>query len=113
MKTIIYISVLSFIFVFASNIKEANVKNGKTVYNKVCFACHKDGVAGAAAISNKKRWQENAEKGADTMLKNVKKGVINGKYGSMPPQGSCLDCSEQDLYDAIMYMIKESGAKLK
>jgi cytochrome c5 len=104
---------MSFVLLLAANVKKADVNNGKAVYNKICFACHKDGVAGAAALSNKKRWQENADKGDQSLLKTVKAGVVNGKYGTMPPKGSCMDCTDQDLYDAIHYMIKESGVKLK
>ncbi len=112
-KVIFGTILLSFVVLFAAGLKNANLNNGKTVYNKICFACHKDGVAGAAAISNKERWQENAEKGMETMVKNVKAGVINGKYGTMPPKGACMDCTDQDIYDSIHYMMKESGVKVK
>ncbi len=70
-------------------------------------------MAGAAALSNKKRWQEMVDKGIDTMVKNVKAGIINGKYGTAPAKGACMDCSDQDLYDSTYYMVKESGVKLK
>ncbi len=112
-KVIFGTILLSFVVLFAAGLKNANLNNGKTVYNKICFACHKDGVAGAAALSNKKRWQEMADKGMDTIVKNVTAGVINGKYGTAPPKGGCMDCSDQDIYDATHYMMKESGAKPK
>ncbi|HED10934.1 MAG TPA: cytochrome c5 family protein [Caldithrix abyssi] len=98
---------------FAGTPSKAELNNGKTVFNKICFACHKDGVAGAAAITNKKRWQENADKGIKKLVSSVKSGVTNGKYGTMPPKGGCMDCSEKDIHDAILFMINESGAKLK
>ena len=105
-----------FLFVltaFAGNPTKKELENGKRTYDKICFACHKDGVAGAAAITNKKRWQENADKGLNTLLKHIKAGIVNGKYGTMPARGGCTDCTDQDLHDAILYMIHESGAHLK
>ncbi len=112
-KFVLFAFVIAFTYLFAGNFKKANISNGKSVYNKVCFACHKDGVAGAAALTNKKRWQEMADKGAEKLTQSVITGVINGKYGTMPPKGACNDCSDQDIYDGIHYMIKESGTKLK
>ncbi len=109
---------LVFVFIatallFAGTPTKAQLDNGKAVFNKICFACHRDGVAGAAAITNKKRWQENADKGLSTLVHSVKNGVTNGKYGTMPPKGGCMDCKDEDFRDAILYMIHESGATLK
>ena len=87
----------------------ANIENGTAVYNKVCIACHMTGVAGAAALTDKPRWDEMAAKGMKTLHASVINGVTDGKYGVMPPKGSCADCSDQDLYDAIGYMLKEAG----
>ena len=83
--------------------------NGEKTYNKVCIACHLTGVAGAAALSNKPRWQANADKGMAVLHQSVINGVPNGKYGVMPPRGTCTDCSDKDLYDGIGYMIREAG----
>ncbi|RLD31673.1 MAG: hypothetical protein DRI72_08535, partial [Bacteroidetes bacterium] len=38
----------------------ANLDNGKVVYDKACIACHWKGVAGAAALTDKPRWEEIA-----------------------------------------------------
>ncbi|RMH62106.1 MAG: cytochrome c5 family protein [Calditrichaeota bacterium] len=114
MKTrFIVLAVFSFILLSAGTPGKETLKNGEKVFNKICFACHKDGVAGAAAITNKKRWQENADKGLENLMTNIKKGIVNGKYGTMPPRGGCTDCTDEDLKDAILYMIHESGARLK
>ncbi len=34
-----------------------------------------------------------------------------GKYGVMPEKGTCMDCTEQDLYDAISYMMDKAGVE--
>jgi len=41
---------------------KANLENGKVIYNKSCIACHMTGVAGAAALTNKARWDVIATK---------------------------------------------------
>lgn len=90
----------------------ANLENGKTVYNKVCIACHMTGVAGAPALKDKDRWTEIAAKG----MKQLHHDAINGftgKFGVMPARGSCTDCSDQDLYDAVAYMLNKAGVSAK
>jgi len=90
----------------------ANIDNGKTVYNKVCIACHMTGVAGAPALKDKTRWEEIAAKGMKQLHEDAIKG-FTGKHGVMPPRGSCPDCSDQDLYDAVAYMLKTAGVEAK
>ena len=91
----------------------ADIENGKVVYNKVCIACHMTGVAGAAALDDKPRWEEMAAKGMKTLHASVVNGVTDGKYGVMPAKGSCPDCSDQDLYDGVGYMLSEAGVTAK
>ncbi len=90
----------------------ANIENGKKVYNKVCVACHMTGVAGAPALKDKKRWEEIAQKDMKTLHNDAING-FTGKHGVMPPKGTCTDCSDQDLYDAVAYMLKTAGVSAK
>jgi cytochrome c5 len=90
----------------------ANIENGKKVYNKVCVACHMTGVAGAPALKDKKRWEEIAQKSMKTLHNDAING-FTGKHGVMPPKGTCTDCSDQDLYDAVAYMLKTAGVSAK
>ncbi len=90
----------------------ANIENGKKVYNKVCVACHMTGVAGAPALKDKERWTEIAQKDMKTLHEDAING-FTGKHGVMPPKGTCTDCSEQDLYDAVAYMLKTAGVTAK
>lgn len=82
---------------------EANLERGKEVVQKTCAACHTAGVAGAPKIGDKQAWEARVEQGMDVMLK----AVVNGK-GAMPPKGGG-NHSEEELSDAIHYMLKESG----
>lgn len=92
----------------------ANMENGKKVYSKACIACHFTGVSGAPALKEDKYkledWQVRADKGMATLLKHSITGFNNGV---MPPKGTCMDCTEQDLFDAISYMYKEAKAVFK
>lgn len=92
----------------------ADMENGKKVYSKACIACHFTGVTGAPALQEGKykveEWQVRADKGMATLLKNSITGFNNA---IMPPKGTCMDCTEQDLFDAISYMYKEAKVEIK
>ena len=83
--------------------------NGEAVYKKYCFACHDAGLAGAAKHADRERWAESAAKGIPTLIKHVKEGY-QGKYGMLPPMGTCMECSEQDIVDAVHYQLEMGGA---
>lgn len=93
------------------DISKTDLENGKAVYAKTCFSCHKDGMAGAAKIDDKKRWAESASKGLENLQKTVINGVASGAgtYGIMPPRGLCHRCSDKDILDAIGYMLYQAG----
>ncbi|MDY0101388.1 MAG: c-type cytochrome [Lentimicrobium sp.] len=87
---------------------KADLANGEAVYNKACIACHMTGVAGAAALTDKVRWEEIAAKGMKTLTEDALHGYT-GNYGVMPEKGTCMDCTEQDLFDAISFMLSKAG----
>ena len=90
----------------------ANIENGKAIYEKTCIACHMTGVAGAAALTDKERWQASADRGMKTLHEHSMKGY-QGDFGVMPEKGTCVDCSDQDMFDAVSYILKEAGVTAK
>jgi uncharacterized protein (TIGR02145 family) len=90
------------------NKMKANLKNGQDVYDKSCIACHLKGVAGAPAIVDKDRWVQVAIKGINVLYQQTIAGH-QGDYGVMPAKGTCSDCSNQDIFDAIGYLVYISG----
>jgi len=86
-----------------------DLANGEAVYKKFCFACHDGGLAGAAKHTDTERWAESAAKGIPTLVKNVIEGY-QGSYGILPPKGTCMDCSDQDITDAVHYQLKMGGS---
>ena len=77
--------------------------NGKKLYDAACFACHGSGVAGAPKFGDNASWAPYIETGLDTMLQIA----IAGK-GAMPPRGTAMNASDDDLRDAILYMIEDA-----
>ncbi len=92
----------------ASTEMSYDLANGEAVYKKYCFACHDGGLAGAAKHADLARWEESAAKGVPTLIKHATEGY-QGKYGMLPPKGTCMECSDQDLIDAVHYQLKMGG----
>lgn len=81
----------------------ANVfaQDGKAVYDKACQVCHSMGVAGAPKAFDAAAWESRLGQGMDSLVKIVQQGK-----GAMPPNGMCMDCSDEDFKNAIDYMSK-------
>jgi len=75
---------------------------GKKRYESTCAVCHGAGIAGAPKFRNNSDWKGRVAEGMDTML-NI---AIQGK-GQMPPKGTCMSCSEEEIKMAIKYMIPQ------
>jgi cytochrome c5 len=60
-------------------------------------------VAGAPKFKDAKAWMAYAEKGIDTLLTNAIQGVK-----AMPPKGTCMNCSDEELKATIEYMLASS-----
>ena len=69
-------------------------------YKAKCQACHANAIAGAPKFGDKASWAPRIATGMDAMMATV----INGK-GAMPPMGTCMDCSEDDLKAVVQYMV--------
>ncbi len=76
---------------------------GNKIYDTKCFTCHASGVAGAPKLGDKAAWASRIAAGLDPMMEIV----IKGK-GAMPPKGTCMDCSDEDLKAVVEYMVDKS-----
>lgn len=81
--------------------KKSGPRSGQAIYESACFACHGAGVLGAPKLQDATDWKPRMGQGFDTLLKHA----ING-IGAMPPRGTCADCSDEEIGEAIKYMIK-------
>jgi cytochrome c5 len=73
------------------------------VYDKVCFACHAQSVAGSPKIGDKQAWAPRIQQGMDTLVQSALKGK-----GAMPPKGGNAALSDADVRAGIDFMVSQS-----
>ncbi len=73
---------------------------GEDRYKSTCAVCHETGVGGAPKFRNAAEWKSRMAAGMDEMLAIA----IKGK-GAMPPKGTCMQCSDEELKMAIQHML--------
>jgi c(7)-type cytochrome triheme protein len=77
---------------------------GKTTYEGGCVACHGTGVLGAPKVGDAAAWKPRAAGGIATLLASAKAGK-----GAMPPRGAMPTLTDQQLQNAIAYMLSQSS----
>ena len=78
-------------------------RTGKEIYTNVCSARHGTGALGAPKFGNKQDWAPRIAKGLPTLYQHA----LNG-FNKMPPHGTCSNCSEQEIKNAVNYMTDNS-----
>ncbi|KTC66746.1 cytochrome c5 [Legionella birminghamensis] len=76
---------------------------GQETFEQYCAVCHQAGVAGAPKFHDAADWKPRQSKGVDGLVASAIKGL-----NAMPPKGTCQSCSEQDIKDAVQYMLPPS-----
>jgi len=74
--------------------------SGEQVYNQFCFACHASGVGGAPVFGDAVAWTPRVAQGVDVLLNHTLNGL-----NAMPPKGTCMNCSDDELRGAMQYMV--------
>ena len=80
---------------------------GPQVYNTACLACHGAGVAGAPILGDAAAWSARIAQGNDVLNDHAVNGY-SGSAGYMPAKGGRADLSDQEVIDAVAYMVNES-----
>ena len=78
--------------------------DGQKIYQTSCQACHATGAAGAPKLGDKEAWAPRIAKGNDALFSSVKNGLK-----AMPPKGTCMSCSEDELRAAMEYMVGQGS----
>ena len=78
----------------------AGPKDGASIYNSVCGACHNTGVAGAPKIDDKAAWAPRVGTGKEALYKSA----IGGK-NAMPAKGGAADLSDAEIKATVDYML--------
>ncbi len=86
----------------------ATAMTGPQVYNAACNVCHGNGVGGAPIIGDTDAWAARIAQGIDVLNDHA----INGFDGDAPTpmlaKGGRMDLSDQEVIDAVAYMVEES-----
>ena len=83
--------------------QKAGPADGKSVYDKVCTACHAAGVAGAPKLGDKAAWAPRVKSGIPGLMQSVVKGK-----GAMPPKAGNPALSDAEIRVAVEYMVSQS-----
>ena len=81
-----------------------DVVAGGKIYQSACIACHLTGVADAPKLDDKAAWEPRLGLGMDGLVQSVTAGK-----GAMPPKGGFMNLTEDDLRNAVGFMLGEAG----
>lgn len=87
-----------------TNVMAADPYAGRQVYQNNCAMCHKTGLNAAPKYGNKRAWTPIIEQGKEKVYENS----LNGK-GAMPPRGGKPNLTDQEVKDAVNYMVGAAG----
>ena len=75
-------------------------KDGPTVYNTICGACHNSGAANSPKAGDKGAWGPRIAQGKEALYKSA----LNGK-NAMPPRGGAADLSDAEVKAAVDHLV--------
>jgi cytochrome c5 len=81
--------------------------SGPQVYNEACIACHGSGIGGAPKFGDAAAWGPRIAQGNPTLYDHAING-FTGSAGFMPQKGARVDLSDQEVRDAVDYMVSQS-----
>ncbi|MEC8694635.1 MAG: c-type cytochrome [Pseudomonadota bacterium] len=80
---------------------------GRGVYDKACQTCHNSGIAGAPKLGDVSSWVNRIGQGMDTLNDHAINGY-QGADGVMPAKGGNMALSDNDVVNAVAYMVESS-----
>lgn len=83
---------------------EAAAAPGEAVYLSLCQACHAGGIAGAPKLDDVAGWTERMAKGLDGLVATAIQGM-----GGMPPRGGNPTLTDEEIRQAVEYMLEQAG----
>lgn len=86
----------------------ATALTGPQVYNAACNACHGTGAGGAPIVGDADAWSARIAQGIDVLNDHAVNGFSGEAMTPMLPKGGRPDLSDQEVYDAVEYMVSES-----
>jgi cytochrome c5 len=77
-----------------------NTLHGMRIYNRVCKECHDEGKNGAPRLDDLSAWRKRIWQGEEVLDHHAIEG-----YLKMPAKGGHSELSNQDVIDAVHFMI--------
>lgn len=77
-------------------------KDGASIFNTVCGACHNTGAAGAPKIDDKAAWAPRVATGKEALYKSA----LAGK-GAMPAKGGVASLSDEEIKGTVDYILSK------
>lgn len=86
----------------------AAAMTGPQVYNTACNACHGNGVGGAPVTGDVAAWAPRIAQGIDVLNDHAINGFDGDAATPMLAKGGRADLSDQEVIDAVAYMVEQS-----
>lgn len=80
---------------------------GREVYDTACMTCHESGMAGAPKVGDPEAWSERIDQGMEVLVRRSLEGY-RGESGFMPPRGGYSSLTDEEVANAVAYMVSES-----
>lgn len=84
------------------------IRDGKTVVETVCAACHSSGALNAPKIGDKAAWGKLTSRSLEALTASAIKGIRQ-----MPARGGNPDLADVEIARAIVYMANQAGSNWK
>ncbi len=77
---------------------------GEDIFKAVCTNCHSEGLLGSPKFGDKSAWAPRIAKGKPTLYQHAIAG-----FNSMPARGGQADLADQEVKNAVDYMVSKSS----
>ncbi|MEI7933431.1 MAG: c-type cytochrome [Chlorobiaceae bacterium] len=89
---------------------EQKLALGKRVYDANCAGCHDAGVAGAPKPGDNAAWKERMTQGFEVIVNKSIQG-FDGTTGAMPPKGGNAVLTDEEVSNAVAFMVSDPNTR--
>ena len=86
-----------------------DLANGKEIYEANCASCHDEGALSSPKTGEVSEWTARIDQGMETLIQKSIDGYI--AEGNMPAKGGNDALTNEEVANAVAYMVDESVAK--
>jgi cytochrome c5 len=94
------LSLVAILAVLAAPLSTVAAEDGKAIYDRVCYKCHRSGADDAPKAGNKEAWAPRIAQGLPTLYKSVTEGK-----GAMDPRAGKPELTDEELRAGVDYMV--------